>query len=278
MAEQVIRIFSDLHFGDRSSRIARPQALEPLAEGASAWIINGDTVDTRRGPSAAYTTEIRAQMDDFLRALGFPVTQLTGNHDPDISGLHRLELAEGRVFLTHGDILYPEIVPWGLDAEQIRDLIEAEFLARGPQAPPPSLDEELVIFRRVAARIPQRHQSERRRGLYLLRLARDLMSPPWRCLRIFEAWRSLPRRAWELVDRHRLNAQIVLAGHSHWSGIWSRPGGPAVVNTGAFCRPFHPWAADLGPDAVVVRRVEERRGQFYPGPTVAVLRLTASGR
>jgi hypothetical protein len=67
MAAEVIRIFSDLHYGDRSSRITRLAALAPLAEGAAAVIVNGDSLDTRPGPHPAFTATCRAEVQAFFR-------------------------------------------------------------------------------------------------------------------------------------------------------------------------------------------------------------------
>ncbi|HZZ57320.1 MAG TPA: hypothetical protein VFE31_05780, partial [Opitutaceae bacterium] len=153
-----------------------------------------------------------------------------------------------------------------------------DLAAAGPAPPDRSLDDTLAVFRRVAARIPQRHQSERNAARYLFRLGRDLLSPPWRSLSIFEAWRSFPHRAWRLAEAYRLQAKVIIAGHIHWSGIWRRRQGPTVVNTGAFCRPFHALAVDWRGDTLLVRRVAERGGLFYPGPAVAELHLDAASR
>ncbi len=270
MPAEVIRIFSDLHFGDHSSRIARPEALAPLVEGADRWIINGDSLDTRPGPSLQYNADNRARLDAGLRALGIPLTQLTGNHDPDISDCHALELANGRVFLTHGDILYPDIVPWGRDVRRIRQRF-AEVRAASPAAT--SLGDELRILRTVAASIPQRHQAERNRIKYLAQLATDLMWPPWRSAAIFQAWFSLPGRTRAFARRYGLRPQVILTGHTHWRGIWRRPGEPVIVNTGCFCRPFRGLLADLRGDRLEIRRIAPRGSEFHAGPRVAELRL-----
>ncbi|HEY3758102.1 MAG TPA: hypothetical protein VGL42_18250 [Opitutaceae bacterium] len=276
MPQEVIRIFSDLHYGDRSTRIARPADLAPLADGAKAWIINGDSLDTRQGPHPDYNAQILGELTGFLRGLQIPVTQLTGNHDPDISAVHQLDLAGGEVFLTHGDILYPSVIPWSIDAERIGAMIAAELSTRCNR--PLTLSERLDVYRTVGRKVSQRHHSERNALIYLLFLTKDLLSPPWRSLRMLEAWRTYPRLVWNLAEQHRLSAKYILTGHSHWSGIWRRPGGPTIINTGAFCRPFRPRVVDLHSDRLVVRLVEMRGREFYPGPVVAELRLDGARR
>lgn len=273
MPAEVIRIFSDLHYGDKSSRVDRLAGLTPLTEGATAWVINGDLMDTRVGPRPDLTRECREETAAYLSRLGLPVTTLTGNHDPDISEVHTLNLAQGRVFLTHGDVLYDTIVPWGQDAPLVRRRMAEERAKRGtPWAP--TLGEELALVRQIAAEIPQRHQSERNGYRYARRLAADTIWPPWRVPSIFAAWFTYSQRARAFARRHRLPAQYVLNGHTHRAGIWRKRGGPIVVNTGAFCRPFQAWAIDLADERLLIREVEPRSGEFRLGRRVAELPLT----
>ena len=112
-----IRIFSDVHFGDRASRVHSLAQLRPLCEGAAALILNGDTLDTRPGPDPDRSSRLLSEVRSFFAAVGVPATLLTGNHDPALSPHHACDLADGRVFVTHGDIFFDEIVPWGHDAE-----------------------------------------------------------------------------------------------------------------------------------------------------------------
>lgn len=277
MPAEVIRIFSDLHYGDKSSRVDRLQGLTPLAEGATSWVINGDLLDTRAGPRPDLTRECREQAAAYLRDLGLPATLLTGNHDPDISDVHFLSLAQGRVFLTHGDALYDTIVPWGQDAPYVRRRMAEERARRGSAARP-TLAEELAIFRIIAAEIPQRHQSERNRLRYLRRLAADTIWPPWRVPSIFAAWLSYAGRARGFSARHAPGAQFVLNGHTHRAGIWRKPGAPTILNTGALCRPFQAWAIDLAEERLLIREIEPRQGEFRLGRRVAELPLATPGR
>ena len=53
----LIRIFSDLHYGDRSSRLRRLDQLSPLLDGISRLILNGDTLDTACDHYHLYDTD-----------------------------------------------------------------------------------------------------------------------------------------------------------------------------------------------------------------------------
>jgi len=278
MAAEVIRIFSDLHYGDHSSRITRLASLAPLAEGADTVILNGDSLDTRTGPNPEFTATCRTEVDAFFRGWGPPVRFLTGNHDPDFSPDHYVDLADGRIFITHGDVIYPDIVPWGRDAEIIRAKMAQEWKARSQPMGTASLTERFAVLRRVAADLPQRHQAERSRLRYVARLAIDTMWPPWRIPRIVTAWRSFPRLAEEFLWPYRPHAQVMLAGHTHRPGIWRRRNGTVLINTGSLCRPFGAFAVDLSEETLRIRSIRAQGGEFRLAGTVEELRLRPAAR
>lgn len=257
MAQPVIRIFSDLHYGDRASTLRSLDALTPLFDGASELVFNGDTLDTRPGPDANES----AVVEEFLRRAGVPFTLLTGNHDPDFSTQHALVLAGGEVFVTHGDVLFEDIVPWSQDAALARQLVERELDALEP-AERSNLFARLIAYRRAAAAIPQRHQSERHAAKYFLAYVADTVWPPTRLLRILRAWREAPQRAAELVREQRLPARFFAMGHTHRLGSIRTPNGLVVLNTGSFSAPGAAGVIDVSHDRVALRRIH-RRGQEY---------------
>jgi predicted phosphodiesterase len=266
VSSDVIRILSDIHFGDRASRARQLAQLRPLLEGATRLVLNGDTLDTRPGPAPELTEALREEVLAFFSA-GVPATLITGNHDADFTPDHSADLAGGRVFVVHGDILFDNIVPWSADAPLIGELIEQEL---GALPPGDKLDlaARLRAWRRAASRVPQRHQSERRGLHYAMRFAADTIWPPLRVYRILRAWQEEPLRADQLLQRDRPNAQIMLAGHTHRPGWWQLPSGRILINTGSFCRPFGGWAVDLAADRVIARRIVETAGEFRLGDIV----------
>lgn len=262
------RILSDIHFGDRASRVHRLPQLRPLLAGVDQLVLNGDTLDTRPGPLPAHTAECQAAVTEFFPREVAATTFLSGNHDADFTPHHHRDLARGKVFAIHGDIFYDDIVPWSADAPQIRRLI-AEGLGRLPPAQRDDLDQRLAIFRRVAASIPQRHQSERHGLKYALHYMADTVWPPLRIFRILRAWRLAPVHAAALAARHRPTAKFVVAGHTHRPGIWRHENGVTVINTGSYCPPLGGYCVDQQDGHLTVRRVEPRRGEFHPGERLA---------
>jgi len=268
VGSRITRIVSDVHYGDRSSRVRSLAQLRPLLAGADAFILNGDTVDTRPDKDRAGTEEKRREVLDFFGSAGIPVTFLTGNHDPDMSRLHELGLEGGRILVTHGDILFESIVPWSQDAAMIRSKVIAA-LAAVPDDGTCDLESRLSAFRSVAGTIPQRHQSERDPLRYALRLAGDTVWPPDRALKILRAWREAPGRAAALARRHRPKAGFVMIGHTHKPGVWKMASGLVVINTGSFSQPFGALVAEVETGGVRVRRVDYKGGEFHPGRTVS---------
>lgn len=268
----LIRIFSDVHYGDRASRVRRLAQLRPLLDGVAHVVFNGDTVDTRLGPRPDYTAQLVGELRAWMSHSGLPTTILTGNHDPDVSSDHTLELAAGRVFVTHGDILFDNIVPWGRDAATISKLLTAG-LARLSASARDRLEDRMALWRSVCAQIPQRHQSEPHALKYALHFAADTVWPPLRVFRILHAWRRAPALAAALTRRHRPRANFVLLGHTHRPGVWRTRSGVIVINTGSFCPPVGGHTVDVTPTQLTVRRIEARGGEFFAGATVAEFAL-----
>lgn len=271
MPGHITRIFSDVHYGDRASLVRQLTQLRPLLGEADAVILNGDTLDTRvGGPNPAHTAATRAEVLALGNGASAPVTFLTGNHDPDLSPTHWLELAHGQVFVTHGDVLFDDIVPWGRDARTIRQMLDS---ALGGMTPVDlanlSFPQRMEVWRSIARAIPQRHQSERHPLKYAAHFIADTVWPPTRFLKIFGAWRQEPIRAAALIARQHPRARFIVLGHTHRPAIRTLPGGPVVINTGSFTAPFGGYTVEVIPGRLRVRRTEKRAGEFRPGTLVA---------
>lgn len=276
MAAPLTRILSDLHYGDRGTRVSELTQLRPLLEGVDHLVLNGDSLDTRPGPAPEHTADCAAEVRDFFPRHVPHVTYLTGNHDADFSCDHSLDLAGGAIWVTHGDIFFPTIVPWSIDAALVARLMAEEVRALHGD-PFAELERHLALFRRVALRLPQRHQSERNPIKYLASPLYDTVWPPLRVFRIFAAWREAPHAAATLAQRHRPQARFVIAGHTHRAGIWPVRPGIVFINTGSYCQPLlGTTAVDLTADSLIVRQVVQRGGEFRFGATVAEFPLAVA--
>jgi predicted phosphodiesterase len=264
---RLIRIVSDVHFAERSSRVSALDQLLPLLEGADLFVFNGDTLDTRPGGDVQRTARLRREVLGFFGSCGTPVVFLTGNHDPNLTQRHFMEIGDGRVLVTHGDVLFDTIVPWSGEAKLIRHKVLAALGAL-PADGSAGLEGVLGAFRAVEGAIPQRHQAESKALRYAISLARDTVWPPHRAFLMLKAWRQAPGRAAALAQSYRPRARCIVNGHTHRAGVWRTPSGVAVVNTGTFTWPFGAMTAEVSPGMVRVRRIESRRGGFHPGANV----------
>lgn len=272
MAEALIRIISDLHYGDRASAVSSLDQLCPLLDGTEVLLFNGDTGDTRPGPHPEHTRALRKEIQAFVQHAPAKVRFVTGNHDPDISQIHSRDLAGGEVFVTHGDLLFDNVVPWGNDAAVAGELVRQAREAHGDGAL--NLQQLLEIHRHAAKSIPQRHQSERHGLKYLIGFLRDTVWPINRIFRILRAWRETPRRAEALLDQHRPQARFIITGHVHRAGVWRLSGNRMLINTGSFCPPSGRLLVELTRDQLRVRQVDLRANRFHPGKIVAQFALT----
>lgn len=272
MPAELTRIFSDIHYGDRASRVRSLAQLRPLLDGVSHLVLNGDTLDTRPNLVPQHTARCRAEVLAFFPAHVPRVTFLTGNHDADFTSNHSLDLADEALFVTHGDILHEDIVPWSQDASAIRPQIAAG-LAALPPSERTQLAARLAVWRKVAAAVPQRHQSEQRGLHYWQNFARDTIWPPSRVWRVLRTWRGEPALAAAFAREHRPRARFIIVGHTHRPGAWRTASGVVVINTGSFCPPLGGCVADLAGDRVVVRSIVARAGAFRPGATIAEFSL-----
>lgn len=272
MAQEVIRILSDLHYGDRASRINSLFALAPLFDGVTQLVLNGDTLDTRPSRNPSGTAALRDEVLSFLKLRAPQTTLITGNHDPDISGVHALSYANRQIFVTHGDVIFEEIVPWSQDAALARSLVSEELARLTPESRE-QLSSRLGAVRRAAARIPQRHQIERHGLKYLLSYISDTVWPPLRIARVLRAWHETPIRAQAFVKQHQSAASFCILGHVHRPRLWRTKDGLIVLNTGSFCPPLGAAAVDLLPGRLIFRGVTRQRGEFHPGAIIAEFAL-----
>lgn len=268
----MIRILSDLHVYDDRTQVRDLRQLEPLLAGVETLVINGDSCEIRHGIAAGRSGELQ----EFFRQRVPRVVFVTGNHDPDISGTHELLLAEDRVWVTHGDIFFEDLTPWSHLRPEIWRRVQA-LLAEVPVARRDDLAVKFHIARAVARSLPETIDPAQSGWRARARRFRYTFFPPRQVLAMLRAWCELPGRAAALASAQRPVAQVVVTGHVHFPGVWRRTGQPVVINTGSFFSPLGGHLVDLAGEQVQVRRIQRRRGDFYPGREIATISLRADG-
>lgn len=259
MSNPLFRIISDVHFGDASSLVRKPEAMRPLFDGVQAVIFNGDTLETRTGPRAVEQRGARERFLAFCQDHATPKHFITGNHDPDLSPHHHFDLAGGEVLVTHGDVLFKSIVPWDRNVRKL-ELLYAMHLERMPAERRHEFTTRLTACRAAAYDLPSTHDLDRKGLLGLI----IKTWPPWRILHMVKAWNNLPTLAALFTRKHRPSARFVMVGHTHFPGVWDRHG-VTVINTGSFIPLLGRQLVEIEPDAIVLRQIVHQRGEFRPG-------------
>lgn len=267
-----IRILSDLHLGNHASTVRTAEVILPLFEGTGTIVLNGDTFDHRhreRGKAPTYPVEM---FEELAERAGTNLVVIAGNHDPDASSVHHLDLMDGQILVTHGDVLYPEIAPWSQFAEQFREMIRKE-LDELENPVGHSLEHLLATNKSVARQIlTQPHFYFPTNEGFYRHLLRYLW-PPSRIPRILGSWRKLPTSAAKLAEDHRPDARFVIVGHTHYPGVWTRQG-RCVINTGSFLPLLGRRLVDIHEDHLEVRKISRRGGVFHPGRVVRRFKLS----
>lgn len=268
MSVPCVRLFSDLHFRDARSTLQDLAHLAPLLADADEIVFNGDTVETQIPQVSHHLGTVR----EFF-AQTRAVTFLTGNHDPDISDQAELQLCDGRVWVTHGDLFFDEIAPWSHHRPELRRRLDA--LAAGHSPARLARIETRLAHNRLACRaLPEpAHLFHANFVARTKRMARTLF-PPTRVLSMLDSWQTSPRTAAALARAQRPRARVIIYGHTHFPGVWRVPGANGspvitVINTGSFTRPFGSLFVELKGERVHVRRIARAGGEFRAGRTVA---------
>ena len=255
-----VRIISDLHLGHRVSRIDRVETLRPLLAGVETVIFNGDTWQEVSRDLRMKSEEMLGELKAICREEGCEAIFLPGNHDPGWDGKGYVELAGGRIVVTHGDALLRASSPWKREILAGRETVD-EIWARHPGAEV-DVRERLEVAREIALALPSEKHTRGRK--FWLR-ALDAVLPPQRAVEMMKAWVSQGRAGAEFCDRYFPTAEFLLVGHFHWGGKW-RVGRRTVINTGSFLSPGRAFWVDFRDGEVVRGAVEEtatecRRGR-----------------
>ncbi len=260
-----VRIVSDVHLGHPATRIQSAEDLRFLLDGVATLVINGDACEQR---FRAWREEGEAILEAFRKvadAEGVELICLRGNHDPWVSQMDWLELANGAVVVTHGDALFRHLSPWSPKVMRLRDEMDKiwEDVDTGSR--------EGWFDAVQACRVlkpGKRDEVDEMQNAGPLTVPLRLMWPPWRVPMMLRTWWVAPRLATELCERFFPRAKAVIFGHTHWAGCWRR-GGKAAINTGGFVSIGGAQVVDLESGVLRVMKVKSAgEGGFALGDVV----------
>lgn len=270
MSSGRVRILSDLHLAHPASPVGTVAELRPLLEGMDAVVFNGDTCERNCDGWFGAGGERLAELRDLCEEEGVRPVFLTGNHDNRISEHGWLDLLNGAVMVTHGDMFHRNVAPWSREylarKKAVREILEA----RGDRSDDLRFRWETTCLIEDALKVHGVPKLRRKRRLYLM----SALWPPERPLAMMWAWATMFREAGEFMARYRPEARVMVFGHFHRPGVRWRDG-RLLVNTGAFMRGAAPLAVDLEDGCWLrVRGVERGRGgRYFPGAGREVVRI-----
>jgi hypothetical protein len=165
---ETVRVLSDLHLGHKGSRISQVSTLRPLIAGAGKVIFNGDTWQELARPFFQRASEMLEELKSLCHEEGAEAVFLSGNHDPGWPGPGWVELAGGRIIITHGDALLFDGSPWKREI-LVHGARVLEMWDEHPEADK-NIEERLFLARKMAREL---HSTSHPNGCNFLQRAWD---------------------------------------------------------------------------------------------------------
>lgn len=268
--DEPIRILSDLHLGHTASLAREISQIEPLFRGVKTVIFNGDTVEMRSERDRELADGRMQTVHEFCAEQEAATYFINGNHDPIISTINHMEIDEGRVLVTHGDVLFHETSPHR--RRRFRVPLQARRVAELTPAELAHFETILSTNKRVTAFVEDYSFSipDGQWGKFTTFMKQTW--PPHRLVNMVSSWTSTHVNAINLVRAYRPHARVIVVGHTHFPGIWHQHG-YTVINTGSYLPVLGRLAVDFEGGCVTVRKVIFRRGGFHLGRVVSRIPL-----
>ena len=246
-------VLSDLHLG-RPGGASRAAAFERIIGACDRLIITGDAAELHH---ARFQNDAQRELDvlrDLCATRGVRLDFIAGNHDPFISEYRALTLADGAIYITHGDAFHPAVAPWSPYAASMRATFEATLAATAAGTP-----EDCALFQaaREAAISEWRVMGS---GAHVSTIS-NMAVRPHRVLSVLAYWSRYSKLAARWAARFSPRAATVIVGHSHRASI-SHLEGRCIVNTGAYGFPGVPHAIVIDGSTVKMCRIEQA-GAYY---------------
>ncbi len=263
----MLRILSDLHFRDASSKLKQLEDLDPLLAGVKELWLNGDTCDNQSGMTVEETAEVTRFFTNRVPRVRF----ITGNHDPDISSDHAATAANGRLWAFHGDVIFPDVVPWSRVRSKMVARVEAAR-RRHPERDFESFDGRMACLRDACIGFRRECDPKRVDLLHRLRRLRTEFFPPRQPWAMVHSWATFATRIARASRQWQPQARVITTGHIHFPRVWRRDD-LTIINTGAFTGPLGAATVEMSDDNVVVRRIHAKAGAWHAGKVLAEIPL-----
>lgn len=259
-------ILSDLHLGHHASLIKDPEQLAPVFREAKTVVLNGDTAELRHQIDRPVGRGLAAHVARVCHSSGAKAIFINGNHDPVISHLDHLDLAEGQILVTHGDMLFLGVAPWSRQAYAYRRVHLRALEHLGPDALL-SFEKRLLATKRTSLKLQLLEEPTTRSRLPGVGLIVRQLWPPFRPFMILHAWWNTPKLGARLLQAFRPDARYLVIGHTHYPGCWNS-GGRVIINTGSFVLNFGAFAVLVNDKGFEIRKIQRSQKNFVLGKRV----------
>jgi predicted phosphodiesterase len=252
-------ILSDLHMGREPWR-ASAEMLRPLWQGVDHLIINGDVAELLDPRYVDLAEQETLRLQELCEADRVTLTLLAGNHDPDVTDQHFLFLAEQKILITHGDSVHPAIAPWCATAPLMQAAFE-KAMAASPLQTHNDLASRLAATK-TAARAKWEHV---RGGNFHMMGLKRMLRRPMSFFEVLRYWHRFPDDAAAFVEKYAPQSSVLITGHTHKKGIWTRRG-KTIINTGGFAFPTTPRRVVIEGTRIVVHEAIKDGKVYHPAP------------
>lgn len=230
-------------------------------------IFNGDTWQELARPFYQRSLEMLAELKSLCHEEGAETVFLSGNHDPGWPGPGWLELAGGRILITHGDALLFDGSPWKreilINGKRVMELWDEHPAATH------DAEERLRVARKIARELCS---LEHPTGRQFLHRAWDAVVPPKRAVKMIEAWLTQGTRGAKFCETYFPKAEMLVIGHFHREGSWQK-NGRRILNTGSFMAPGRADWLEWDGGCLSRGKIDESAKIYRKGKTLDVWRF-----
>ena len=229
-----IVIISDVHVKNSNGWKEQIDGLREVWATAGTVVFNGDTVGTRETNNGTSAEEILKYISAQCAKDGTEAVFLAGNSDYFLDVTKHLLLAGGRVLITHGDVIFPQMSPCYDDAHLYKAARDSA-LQQMSQDLRNTLESQLASIREAVAELANSNSCENNNGSFSNRIQKlqRWLAKPRRGWAIIRGGQKMPSVAAKFTAQYTPEAKFIIIGHTHYSGVWS-VADRIVVNTGSF--------------------------------------------
>lgn len=266
-------IISDVHITSSNGWKEQIDEIRWLWTVAGTVVFNGDTVGGREASDGTSAEEILTYISEQCAKDGAEAVFLAGNSDYFLDVAKHLLLAEGRILITHGDVIFPQMAPWW-DKAHLYQAARDSALRKMPQELRSTLESQLASTREAMAELANGNSCENNNGVFSNRIQKLQwwLAKPCRGWAIIHAWKKTPSMAAKFAAKYVAEAKFIIIGHTHRAGVW-RVADKIVVNTGSFAGFGQPVIVHFTNGKLLVQKLVRRRNNFFPDKTIASFSL-----